>query len=40
MACAVETEDELLPPRELPPARDLEPAGSGEMAAADSDEAS
>jgi ribosomal protein S18 acetylase RimI-like enzyme len=40
MACAVETEDELLPPRELPPARDLEPASSGEMAAAESDEAS
>jgi ribosomal protein S18 acetylase RimI-like enzyme len=40
MACAVETEDELLPPRELPPAREPLPESSGEMAAADSDEAS
>jgi ribosomal protein S18 acetylase RimI-like enzyme len=35
MACTVETEDELLPPRELPPARDASPSASGEMAAAD-----
>ena len=40
MACAVETEDELLPPRELPPPRDLEPANSGEMSAAGDDDAS
>jgi len=38
MACAIETEDELLPPRELPPARDGDPAASGELAAADPDE--
>jgi GNAT superfamily N-acetyltransferase len=37
MACAIETEEELLPPRELPPPRGGEASTSREMAAADDD---